>query len=279
MGRRITAGIAVLLAVFVVAGSAHASLYYNGFETDIAGWDTFGGSLDATRVASGTNGIASASGAWHAVNSASGSATRWGGYNYGAGNAVPTTFQAYSTSLAVYLNIDGNWANDTRFDYISAINDDGGTHLRDFAFNAGFYNDTGGPGSGSDRFVISASNNATRSSSYPKNPGRDPFAILASGWYTFEHKFYNDGGFLKVDMSIFNASSTLEHAWTLGGTDAIADVGGNRYGWFINEFSVLAFDETELRLDTGEVPEPSSLVLVALVAAAGAIGVARRRRK
>ena len=277
MVRRIAIGIAALLLVIGFAAPTQAALYYNGFETDIAGWDAFGGSYNATRVASGSNGIVSAAGSWHAVSSASGSAGNWGGYNYGAGS-VPTTFQAYSTSLAVYLNIDGGWANDTRFDYISAISNSAGTHRRDFVFNAGFYNDAGGPGSGSNRFVISASNNAYRSNSYPKNPGRDPIAILNSGWYTFEHSFYNDGGFLKADLNIFDTSSLLVHSWTLGGTDAIAGVGGNRYGWFINEFSVLAFDETELRLDSGEIPEPSSLIMLAIVAGAG-LGLARRRRR
>jgi hypothetical protein len=45
-------------------------------------------------------------------------------------------------------------------------------------------------GSGA-RFVISASNNATRSGAFPKNPGRDPFTINKEGWYTFEHRFYS----------------------------------------------------------------------------------------
>lgn len=55
--------------------------------------------------------------------------------------------------------------------------------------------------------------------------------------------------------------------------------GSTPCGWFAsNEFSVLAFDETELRLDSGEIPEPSSLVLLAIVAGAG-LGVRSRRRR
>src|SRR6266404_3730571 len=75
-------------------------IYFNGFETDIAGWET------PNRVASGTDGITSASGVYHATTSAgAGDSTRWGGYNFGAGNNVPTAFQNYTTSVDIYLNV------------------------------------------------------------------------------------------------------------------------------------------------------------------------------
>ena len=45
----------------------------------------------------------------------------------------------------------------------------------------------------------SASNNAARANSFPKNPGRDPFAISSTGWYTFEHHFYENAGLLAVE--------------------------------------------------------------------------------
>jgi hypothetical protein len=253
---------------FALTGPAHAAtLYFNGFETNIAGWNVFGGSFDATRVASGTNFVTSATGGFHAESATpSGAAGNFGGYNFGAGNAVPTAFQEYYTSVAVFLDLTATINNDVRFDYSSAINNNGGTFLRDFVFNAGFYNgsDLDAPGGGANRFIISASNNAGRANSFPKNPGRDPFAILDSGWFTFQHHFYESGGFLNVDMSIFDSSNALLHTWTLGGTDAIAGVGGNRYGWFVNnEFQVLAFDDTELRTaDTSAVPEPGTITLL-----------------
>src|SRR5205807_4267023 len=129
-----------------------------------------------------------------------------------------------------------------------------------FVFNAGFYNsgDTTGPGAGSNRFVISASNNAGRAGAFPKNPAKSPVAITTTGWYTFVQTFKNDGtGHLEVDFSIVKTSdgSLVPGAtWqqkpatvpALGGdvvSGAGTNIGGNRYGWFAsNEFSVLYFD-------------------------------------
>ncbi len=255
-------GVSTALMMVVMVGQVQAAtvLYSNGFETDIAGWFT------PTRVASGTGGITSSSGSFHATTAAGASDfTRWGGYNFDAGDAVPTAFQEYWTAVDIYLNVNGGWTNNTRFDFDSAINNAGGTFLRDFIFNAGFYNDSdGSPGSGTSRFIVSASNNSQPGSAYAKNPGRDPIAISTSGWYTFEHHFYDNGGVLAVDLSIFDASNALVHTWTLSDpTDLIVGVGGNRYGWFdYNEFSSLAIDNSELRVaDTAAVPEPFSLVL------------------
>lgn len=259
-----------------------ATLYSNGFETDIAGWDAFGGAFNPTRVASGTGGITSASGAFHAVSSASGSAGNWGGYNFGAGNAVPTVFQEYTTSVDIYLDVDTGWANDTRFDFSSAINNAAGTHRRDFIFNAGFYNDATGPGAGTDRFVISASNNSQPGSAFAKNPARDPIAIDSTGWYTFQHRFYDNGGVLAVDMSIFTAANALVKTWTLSDpTDLIALIGGNRYGWFdYNQFSTLAFDNSSLTTGT-VVPLPAAAWagLALMGSLAGAKGLRRLGRQ
>ena len=228
-----------------------AQIYANGFETGVSDWDAYGGSFNATRVASGTNGIVSASGRYHAESSPSGSASRWGGYNFGAGAGVPTAFQEYSTSVAIYLDVSGEWANRTRFDFSSAINRADGTFWRDFVFNVGFYNaaDQIGSGAGTKRFVISASNHGQPSDADPKNPNQDPIVIAMTGWYTFEHHFYAKAGRLEVAMCIFDTSRTRVNTWTLRGAEPISTIGGNSYGWFaFNQFSTLAFDNAELRL-------------------------------
>lgn len=258
----------VLMSAALLAGTASAGeIYSNGFETDTAGW------FSPVRVASGTGGIASSSGSFHAL--ADTDYTTFGGYNFGAGN-VPTAFQAFTTTLDIYLDVGGNWANDTRFDYASAISNAAtGLHLRDFIFNAGYYNDATGPGAGTQRFVISASNNTQPGSAYAKNPARNPITISSSGWYTFQHSFYDNGGVLAVDMSILDSSDTVVNTWTLGG-DAIGTAGGSRYGWMdYNQFGTLAIDNSALSTANGEVPEPGSLALLGL----GLLGFSLARRK
>ena len=226
------AGIVLVTAIQVLA----ATHYFQGFETDIYDWS------GVARVASGTNGVPSAAGDFHA-EAANGASTRFGGYE--------STFPSggYSTSVDVYLNVEAGNTNDTRFDWSSAINNPAGAHRRDFVFNAGYYDDTDATGSG-PRFVITASNNATRGSAFPKNPARDPFSITETGWYTFEHRFYNAGlGVLAVELRITDLSGAPLHTWILSdATDIIGStVGGHRYGWFvIKEFPVLAIDNASL---------------------------------
>jgi len=241
-----------VVAVLATSGIAQAD-FFNGFETDTTGWNA-----GVTRVASGTNGITSASGSYHAELSGT-DYTYWGGYNFGAGNAVPTAFQEYTTAIDIFLDVDAGWSNDTRFDFSSAINNAGGTHNRDFIFNAGFYNDATGPGAGTDRFVISASNNSQPGSAFAKNPDKAPVAIDTSGWYTFEHHFYDNGGVLAVDMNIYDASQAPVNSWTLSSAaDLIAGIGGNRYGWFdCNQFGALAIDNSALSV----VPVPGAVLL------------------
>ncbi|HMJ08678.1 MAG TPA: hypothetical protein VK468_06715, partial [Pyrinomonadaceae bacterium] len=107
----------------------YAVQYSQGFETD----GIWAPTSTVIRVASGTNGVASKNGGFHGEVGTNN--TQWGGYN----SVFPTL--GYVTSVDVYLNIAGGYANDTRFDFTSAINNSAGAHKRDFAFNAGFYND------------------------------------------------------------------------------------------------------------------------------------------
>ncbi len=230
--------------ILVMSGLAYAA-YLQSFETDTSGW--FG----AVRVQTGTHLITSKTGAFHAEDQG-GAFTRFGGYS--------ETFPpgGYTTSIDIYLDISAPYgsasaltlfANDTRFDWTSAISTPACSHRRDFVFNAGFYTDTDATGAG-PRFVISASTNAGRSGANPKNPGRDPFTISAEGWYTFEHRFNGvPGGQLSVTLTIKDAAGVPLHMWTLTDASDIigTTVGGNRYGWFAtDEFPYLAFDNSAL---------------------------------
>ena len=242
----------VAAALILAAVSVAFAAYFQGFETDTSGW------TGATRVPSLTHGVPTKTpggGLFHAEDQ-NGSAltyTTWGGY----GKTFPPG--GYTTSVDIYLDISPpytggmQYADDTRFDWSSAVNKPNCDHQRDFVFNAGFYTlpDTTGI---VPRFVISASNNAGRANAFPKNPGRDPFTILVEGWYTFEHRFYavppTPGGQLRADLTIKDAITGAPlHTWTLTDPGDIVGttVGGNRYGWFvIDEFPFLAFDTSAL---------------------------------
>src|SRR3972149_5518325 len=247
--------VAALGVVFLAAGRIQAvDTYFNGFEVDTDGWLSNGGTI--TRVASGTNSITSADGDWHAEaligDDFDGVFTRWGGYE----SAFPAN--GYVTELDIYLDMALNTVvgNDLRFDYSSAINDPTGTHRRDFIFSVG----TGPTTTG--QFVMSASNNAPGG---PANPGRDPFVIDTTGWYTFRHTFQDNGaGVLAVVMEVLDSSGTVLHSWTLSDpSDVIGTtVGGNRYGWFVtSDFSFLAVDNSEKNNLAGPVLTKAELLM------------------
>jgi hypothetical protein len=235
-----------LAATLLLLGAPSASATYTQtFEINTAGW------TGAVRVLTGTDGVPSKSGTFHAKDSG-GAFTQWGGYS----KSFPPG--GYITSIDIYLDISPPYMtgglipypNDTRFDWTSAINTPACVHRRDFAFNAGFYTDTDATGNG-PRFVISASNNTGRGNSNPRNPGRMPYTILTEGWYTFEHRFRDNGsGVLAVDLTIRDSAGVALMTWTLSDpSDVIGTtVGGNRYGWFpTDEFTNrLAFDNSLL---------------------------------
>jgi hypothetical protein len=226
----------VVAAMTVAAVTVTVAAFFQSFETDTAGW------TGATRVSTLTHGVPSKTGAFHAEAPHNRPFTFWGG----ASQTFPPG--GYTTAVDIYLDISSPYmtgsllpyANDTRFDWSSAIGTPTCGHRRDFVFNAGFYTDTDTTGAG-PRFVISASTNAGRGSSFPKNPGRMPYTINVEGWYTFEHRFRDNGaGVLAVDLTIKNAAGVPLMMWTLSDPSDIigTTVGGNQYGWFVrNEFS------------------------------------------
>jgi hypothetical protein len=174
-----------------------------------------------------------------------------------------------TTSLDIYL--DTSWAAshpDIRFDYDSNMNDNTGNYLQDYVFNVGTNpsGDLSAPG-----FYVSASTNAQRGSTFPENncPGpntgrnacRPSVHITASGWYRFVHRFFNDGGFLGVQMSIVQESTgqtITPPSWIIvvdtnpnnSQPIDISGVGGMRRGYFPNEEILgLPIDEASIKAD------------------------------
>lgn len=219
--------------------------YMQGFEVNLAGWNAVASAASATRVASGTHGIASESGDFHAEapgpfnaeTDSGGAVTDFGGYRsqfYQGG---------YTTQVSVYLDPAAVLINDTRFNWDSAINDPSGALRRDFVFNAGGYTDTAQPS-----FVISASTLPARNGVDPRDPAHDPFSVTTAGWYTLRHRFYDNNGVLAVDLSVLDGGGTVLHTWTLSDpSDSMCGIGGNRTGSFsLQEFPFVAFDDVSL---------------------------------
>jgi hypothetical protein len=241
---------AALAAVSLVSAAAPPAPYFNGFE-DVN--DTMPPAATAdhamsgvVRVPSGTNGVTSADGAWHAEAPTGGPFMRYGGYSA----VFPEG--GYTTSIDIYLDTaESQIGEDSRFDWSSAVNNPAGSHRRDFVFNVG----TDGAGG----FVMSASNNAGRANSFPANPARNPITIDTAGWYTFMHSFEDNGaGVLEVVMTVSDADGNVLGTWTLSDpSDVIGTtVGGNRYGWLVNnEFPGLALDNIAR---SGELPQPET---------------------
>lgn len=258
----------VLFAMLLVVGVASA--YSNGFETDLDDWLDYYGTIE--RVASGTAGVPSSDGSFHATLHLGdvydvGPFSRWGGYE--------TIFPAsgYTTSIDIYLDMSLADGSDLRADFSSAINNAAGNHLRDFIFHFGTVPNAVG------QFAISASNNAP---GWPANPGADPLFVSETGWYTFKHVFYEDAGVLAVDFEVYKDGSLLK-SWTrTNANDVIANVGGNRYGWFAtNDFEGLPIDNA---VKTGfgdapvdEVPEFGVLAALGVLAVAG-LFILRKRQ-
>jgi hypothetical protein len=253
-----TASIVLLLFAAVRSASADAppGPYFNGFETDTASWFNFSGAT-ITRVpslspSSYASGVPASSGNYFArlgqdpspdsCTFGGGTApiyygpyTKWGGYSA----IFPPG--GYTTGVDIYLDVPYALAHpDTRFDWSSAINDTTGSFRRDFVFNVG--TDPLG-------FVISGGNNATRCGANPADPGHTPVHITVSGWYTFKHTFAGvPGGPLTVTLQVLTAGTNmLVGAWVRTDPSDIigVTVGGNRYGWFVqNEFDGLAIDNS-----------------------------------
>src|SRR5438876_578561 len=133
------AAIAAVIMVQPVWADAPPGPYFNGFETDTAGWFNFSGAT-ITRVATGSsslyaNGVAAATGSHYArlaidpspdsCTFGGGTApifygpyTKWGGYSA----IFPPG--GYSTGVDIYLDVPYAQSHlDTRFDWSSAISD------------------------------------------------------------------------------------------------------------------------------------------------------------
>jgi hypothetical protein len=277
--------------------------YSQGFETDTSGWyqcpnvgsDVADGPIN--RVASGVNGIPAYDGNYYGVEPGGPDYGDLGGEGlndftyfgltpstapgYTGWAATATAFPAggFKASLAIYLDVGNSIyqaANDTRFDWDIGMYDSSANFLRDFVFNAGFYNNLGASGN-QNGFVIAAGNNAGRGSSYPEDPGHNPITITTGGWYTFNDVFTLSptSGALQDLMTVDNAQGDVVGTWTLS-NPGDTNPGGIVYGAFEQqEFSNagLAIDDATVTV----IPEPGTVTLVGIGLVGMLLSVRRRK--
>ena len=224
---------------------------FQGFEIDADDWQANATAYSygvVNRVSSGTNGIISSAGAYHAILNTDGSNspfTRFDGYR----SVWP--INGWVASIDIYL--DPNWADGSGFDYSVASSRLNGSHLRDFIWHVGVVTGSG--------LIVNASNNTDYEvNSYKllnENSG-NYHTITSSGWYKFEQVFRNNSGFLEVDFNLYNSNGDLVYSVSRStSADIIATVvGGNRYGWFtfINVDGGIAVDNVSLELSPLPTP-------------------------
>lgn len=182
------------------------------FATDTSGWfdnDDYAGFGNITSLGNGTARVEGVSG---------GPFSRFDGYN----SIWPGTWIA---EIDVYLDPAALAAGDG-FDYSVAASGSDGNHQRDYIFHVTKDTSTG-------KLFVAGSNNS--------NPGPredleniNHYEITAAGWYTLQHRFYDAGGYLAVDLNLVNSAGQIVFTETRANVaDTIpGDVGGNRYGWF-----------------------------------------------
>jgi len=263
------------LALVFLAGAttmAQAGVVYNqGFEADTAGWFDGGNGWygGVTRVASGTGGITSASGSSHAVYTQGGDpGDETGGFTRFDGYRSSWT-GPYQASVDIYL--DTSWAAGEGFDYSVASSNSSGSHLQDFIFHVTKDTSTG-------QLLVGGSNNTN----FDPREDLDTInhaTVTDSGWYTFEHSFYDAGdGTLAVALNLYDSNHML--LWTEvrnDGANLLATVvGGNRYGWFTNIDIGDGINVDNVTLNVVPLP-PAAFAGLGLLA--GCAGVRQYRRR
>jgi len=210
----------------------------SGFLDGDSGWNG-----QVSQVSSGTDGIVSPDGGFHAIfeQDVDGAPfTRFANYgqDFGDGHAVSTK---------IYLN--QSWADGEGFDWSVAASNSEGSHLRDFVFHITKDADTG-------TVLIGADNN-TNFDPINNLETRENFGeVTQSGWYTFNHVFFEaSDGSLAVAMTVLDENGdAVFHEVRNEPSDAVESlVGGSYYGWFTNIDIAggIAVDDVELRVSPG----------------------------
>lgn len=267
LGIAAAVGAVVLVLPATLAMAAEPEPFAIGFEneSDVSDALAPGSFARVDRAESGTGGIEAASGCYYGLAPVTTHADAFVATQY-AGYTDEFPDGGYETSIDVYLDVDLDvdlGGNDrVQFDWSHALNNQGGTHLRDYIF----YVSTDGTGV----WTVSTGHGTAQSAPWLSNHGADPFEITESGWYTLHHEFGAESDFwgdarddhVLAVLSVRDGDGEIltdgtgEALWYLTARDheTISDtVGGNRYGWLVNNgFDGLPIDDVTIRGGTAQ---------------------------
>lgn len=242
--------ILLTLALTSKAYALDTSVWFQGFETDASGWidydNLFEGIIE--RVPSNTNSIKSAQGNWHAI-------VNERELDYQGPLSWFDVFRKnwignWTAEVDVYL--DPNWNLGEGFEYAVAIAD-----ARPYEWILNFYAFHISKDISTGKLLVGATDEAIYGivkqdlEDYPHKE------IKKAGWYTLQHKFYDNNGFLIVEMNLLDSEGDEIFSKKYENPDyTIPDVvGGNMYSQFINIESEdgIAIDNHELLFEVGEL--------------------------
>ena len=269
---RATYLMAGLFAASLSSAASAGVIFSQDFETDTNGWfdadNGWTGQID--REASGTGGLTSFDGAFHArvtQSNTEGVGLSAPYSNFAGVNDGTPFLEPVSVRTAIYL--DTEMAAGEGFDYSSALNPIGAGFLQDFIFHVS-------KDSSQNQLLVGGSNN-TNFDPRQDLENLNSYAVSTSGWYIFEHAFRNDGGALVGDLNLYDAGENLLFTESRTATSyTFADVGDVRYSWFTNVdvSGGIAIDGFSLN-EGGTVPVPATLGLLAI----GLLGLRLRRQR
>jgi hypothetical protein len=223
-----------------------SEVFFEGFEGSTWGWST-----DSTYATFNYGTITcqpTGDGSYHAVMTGG-----VGGDPDQGGTFGPWTYfdkkrytwpGGFTASLDIYL--DTSWLLGTGFGYVVAVNGrtPGLSPLAHYFFNVTM-------DSSSEELIVAA-NNWTDFNPREDLEGYNNAIIGDSGWYTFQHVFYDKDGYLAVDLRLLDADGTILLTQTFEDQYPIDTVGGNRYGMFpyITFGAEIAVDNSRLEVVT-----------------------------
>jgi hypothetical protein len=239
--------IAVLL--LWTTGLQASIIISEGFETGIGDWGPYGGSSTITRVASGTNGIASSSGDYHAEIFMDGTVhttttANGGAYVYPGGtDALYPGFGKAIFSVDVYIDpavgdVDEQWDMQVAFDFHNP------NTTKTFSFVC--------------KKIAADTWTLGRNSGEP-----EPISISEAGWYTMSTEWTETANGIVDYNYIYHGSETWEVGSGVNVLNQTAEDYSPRYMWLFGYDDIsktVAIDNSSFQV----VPEPASLGMILL---------------